>query len=129
NASADAPRLTRALRRKRRNGCRHRRNNRLPVSAASLPEQAEARIPGTVASLEEPAPLRRGWQSNPRRPAQRSGKVCDGCVRADDQIEAGHDSRSVEKRLRPLIQLRPQIEQAVAKRDFADLFGSRSLLQ
>src|SRR2546430_615439 len=53
----------------------------------------------------------------------------DRSVRADDQVEARHDSRCVEKRIRSLIQLRAQVEHLIAESSLADLFGSGALLQ
>src|SRR6266404_4879036 len=67
--------------------------NALPVICARLPEQTYRRIPGRIVAVEQPSPIRRERQQQPRRLAQRAGKMHGRVVDGDHQIAGANQRR------------------------------------
>src|SRR5580700_11490223 len=77
----------------------------LPVAAPGLTEEAHARVPRAVGTVEQPAPVRYVLERHPGRTAECPGEMRQCGVTGDDQVEMAHDGCAVEKRLRPAVKL------------------------
>ena len=62
----------------------------LPIAGAGLPEDAHGRIPGTGIAVEEPAPIGRKRQQEPRGNAECRGEMGRGVVDGDHKIHGGN---------------------------------------
>ena len=68
-----------------------------PVAITLLTEQAHRRIPGTVVTIQQPAPFGDLLQQNPAAHAQRPDQMCHRGVDRDHQIHALHHRGGVGK--------------------------------
>ena len=66
-----------------------------PVAGSGLAKLAQVRIPGTVVSTDEPAPLGVEAVQKPDRLTERSGQMSDRRIDADHQIERLDERRRV----------------------------------
>src|SRR5271168_1230049 len=59
----------------------------VPGSRARLPEKAQAWVPGTIGTIEQPAPV--GWpcRHHPDRHSQRSCQMRDCAVDSNDEVQ------------------------------------------
>ena len=63
------------------------RDHTIPRVRVVLPKQAGGRIPGTVVTIEQPAPVGREWQHHPERFCQRTGEVNDAGIDGDHEVQ------------------------------------------
>jgi hypothetical protein len=59
----------------------------LPISSLVLPEQPHRRIPGTVAAIQQPAPVGNEGDRDPDGNSQSPGQVGDGRITGDHQVQ------------------------------------------
>src|ERR1700757_3562629 len=92
----------------------------VPAAELRLPEQAHAWVPGTILTLQQPAPVGTGRQRYPDRRAQGTREMRDGRIRGNDKVQILDDGRRIGKR--------PQIK-ALAQVDGGKIAaGARQLL-
>ena len=91
---------------------RHALKNSLPVAPLPLAEQPHAWIPGTVLTVQEPAPFRWELEVQPNRDPHGAGQVCDGAIAGNDQIETVHDRCRIHESAGSFIQVVTQIDHA-----------------
>src|SRR5579871_2890221 len=75
----------------------HVDENSCPIVACILPEQPHSRIPGTVGTMEEPAPIRHAFERHPGGTTERAGEMGERGIRRNDEIKRLHDGGRIEK--------------------------------
>src|SRR5277367_4063255 len=65
---------------------RHAGEDTVPITVRFLSKQADGGIPYAVVPLPLPAPLGIVVERDPQRAAERTGKVRNRCIAADDQV-------------------------------------------
>jgi hypothetical protein len=94
--------------------CSHRRGKRLadlgehgvPIARCRLAEEAQARVPRTIRTIEQRAPLRRKRQHHTAGPPRGACQVHDRGVDGDHPVEIGDDRRGLGE----IGQMRHQID-------------------
>src|SRR5271165_7296671 len=76
-----------------------------PVTPRGLAKEAHAWIPGAVAPVSKPAPVRHLLQQHPSRLAEPSGEMRDRGIARDHEIQSLDDRRGVEEGLRARVEL------------------------
>src|SRR5579862_2415688 len=71
------------------------RNDIVPCARVILPKQASGRIPGTVVTVQQPAPIGREGQHHPDRLGQRTGEVSDAGVHREDKVQMRYERRGI----------------------------------
>ena len=96
-----------------------------PVARRSLPEQAQAGVPGTVVARDHPAPVGRGLQQHPGRPAECTGEMRHCSVDTDHEVER----RDRRGGLVEIAQLAGEVDDRAGRRQYAEVGGARRKLQ